>query len=66
MEKQTYQSIRQVETTASEEYKGVRNGTLTIDKTLYDKAREKFKENRDKVQDEINEDDINDYLKPFL
>jgi hypothetical protein len=43
MEKQTYQSIRQVESTASEEYKGVRNGILTIDKTLYDKAREKFK-----------------------
>lgn len=39
MEKQTYQSIRQVEGTASEEYKGVRNGILTIDKTLYDKAR---------------------------
>lgn len=39
---------------------------MTIDKTLYDKAREKFKENRDKVDEEINEDDANDYLKPFL
>jgi len=39
MEKQTYQSIRHVEGTASEEYKSIRNGILTIDKTLYDKAR---------------------------
>lgn len=44
----------------------MRTGILTIDKTLYDKAREKFKENRNKEEEEYDQDDANDYLKPFL
>ena len=39
---------------------------MSIEKTLYDKAREKFKENRNNVEEDMNEDDANDYLKPFL
>jgi hypothetical protein len=65
-EKECYQLIRNEEGTISDEYKQMRHGNLTIDKTLYDKAREKFKENRNKVEEEINEEDANDYLKPFL
>jgi hypothetical protein len=29
----------------------MRHGILTIDKTLYDKAREKFKDNRNKEEE---------------
>lgn len=29
----------------------MRNGILTIDKTLYDKAREKFRDNRNKEEE---------------
>ena len=42
--------IRNEEGIISEEYKQMRSGILTIEKTLYDKAREKFKENRNKVE----------------
>ena len=51
-EKECYQTIRNEELTISEEYKQMRFGTLTIEKTLYDKAREKFKENKTKDEDE--------------
>ena len=51
-EKECYQTIRNQESTISEEYKQMRFGTLTIEKTLYDKAREKFKENKAKDEDE--------------
>ena len=44
----------------------MRFGVLTIDKTLYDKAREKFKENRSKDEDDQGSEDADDYLKPFL
>lgn len=54
-EKECYQVIRNEEGTISDEYKQMRNGILTIEKTLYDKAREKFKENRNKVEEEVNE-----------
>ena len=50
-EKECYQTIRNEEGTISEEYKQMRHGILTIEKTLYDKAREKFKENRAKDDD---------------
>jgi len=30
----------------------MRHGILTIEKTLYDKAREKFKENKSKIDDD--------------
>ena len=65
-EKECYQNIRNEEGTISEEYKQMRNGILTIEKTLYDKAREKFKENKSKIDDDKNEEDANDYLKPYL
>ena len=65
-EKECYQTIRNEELTISEEYKQMRFGLLLIEKTLYDKAREKFKETKIKVQDEIDEEDANDFLKPFL
>ena len=65
-EKECYQIIRNEEGTISEEYKQIRHGILTIEKTLYDKAREKFKENKSKIDDEGGEEDANDYLKPFL
>lgn len=48
-EKECYQAIRNKEDPIMEEYKQMRNGLLTIEKTLNDKAREKFKENRNKV-----------------
>jgi hypothetical protein len=51
-EKECYQIIRNEEGTISDEYKQMRNGILTIDKTLYDKAREKFKENRNKSEED--------------
>lgn len=44
----------------------MRHGILTIEKTLYDKAREKFKENKSKIDDDKDLEDANDYLKPFL
>lgn len=44
----------------------MRHGILTIDKTLYDKAREKFKENKARTDDDQLEGDADDYLKPFL
>lgn len=31
----------------------MRNGVLTIEKTLYEKAREKFKESKNKVEENI-------------
>jgi hypothetical protein len=31
----------------------MRHGILTIDKTLYDKAREKFKDNRNKEEERL-------------
>lgn len=51
MEKDFYQFIKSAESTATEEYKSIRNEPPKIEKTLYDKAREKFKENKNKVQD---------------
>ena len=44
----------------------MRLGLLTIEKTLYDKAREKFKENKAKVDEDHGSSDANDYLKPYL
>ena len=44
----------------------MRTGILTIEKTLYDKAREKFKENKAKDEDEEGDADADDYLKPYL
>lgn len=44
----------------------MRHGILTIEKTLYDKAREKFKENKSRNDDDQLEGDADDYLKPFL
>jgi len=51
-EKDCYQNIRNEEGIISEEYKQMRHGILTIEKTLYDKAREKFKENKSKIDDD--------------
>lgn len=65
-EKECYQNIRNEEGTISEEYKQMRHGTLTIEKTLYDKAREKFKENKARDDEDHGEGDADDYLKPFL
>lgn len=65
-EKECYQTIRNEEGTISEEYKHMRHGILTIEKTLYDKAREKFKENKSRNDDDQLEGDADDYLKPFL
>lgn len=66
MEKDFYQFIKAEEIIASDEYKNIRNEPPKVEKTLYDKARDKFKENKNKVEDEINEEDANDFLKPFL
>lgn len=65
-EKECYQTIRNEELTISEEYKQMRFGLLMIEKTLYDKAREKFKENKAKDEDDQGSGDADDYLKPFL
>jgi len=65
-EKECYQTIRNEEGTISEEYKQMRHGILIIEKTLYDKAREKFKENKDKDDDDKGSGDVDDYLRPFL
>lgn len=43
MEKDFYQFIKSAEVTATEEYRSIRNEPPKIEKTLYDKAREKFK-----------------------
>lgn len=66
MEKDFYQYIKSAETVSSEEYRSIRNEPPRTEKTLYDKARDKFKESKNKVEDEIDELDANDYLKPFL
>ena len=65
-EKECYQTIRNEELTISEEYKQMRFGLLLIEKTLYDKAREKFKENKAKDEDDQGSGNDDDYLKPFL
>ena len=44
----------------------MRFGLLLIQKTLYDKAREKFKENKAKDEDDQGSGNDDDYLKPFL
>lgn len=43
MEKDFYQYFKTVEGVASNEYKNIRNEPPKIEKTLYDKARDKFK-----------------------
>ena len=65
-EKECYQTIRNEELTISEEYKQMRFGLLLIEKTLYDEAREKFKENKAKDEDDQGSGNDDDYLKPFL
>ena len=41
-------------------------GAIILEKTLHDKAREKFKQNLNKDEDDLEDENINDYLKPFL
>ena len=60
MEKDFYQFIKSAETTASDEYKNIRNEPPKIEKTLYDKARDKFKESKNNVENDTNLEDEND------
>lgn len=46
--------MKTVEGVASNEYKNIRNEPPKIEKTLYDKARDKFKENKNKEENEEN------------
>lgn len=57
MEKDFYQFIKAEEIIASDEYKNIRNEPPRVEKTLYDKARDKFKEDKNKVEDEIDNQD---------
>lgn len=67
MDKSLFSMIKDSEIQAKIEYNKIKKDTpLIIEKTLYDKAREKFKENRDsKLEEDIKEDE-NDILKQFL
>lgn len=67
MEKECYISVKSQETAAKEDEKGIREDKVTIERTLYDKAREKHKENLKKKDEESGKGvDIHDYLYPFL
>lgn len=39
---------------------------ITLEKTLYDKARAKFKQNQNKEDDEEEEENADDFLRPYL
>ena len=67
MEKDCLKDIIKQETAAQEEEKLIRTNKVTIEKTLHDKARDKFKETLKKTEEEVNrEAAANDYLYPFL
>ena len=67
MEKECVQQVKLQETTAKEDEKSVREDKITLEKTLYDKARDKYKENLKKKDEEAGKNaDTHDYLYPFL
>lgn len=67
MEKECIQQIKLQESTAKEDEKSVREDKIMLEKTLYDKARDKYKENLRKKDDESGKNaDVHDYLYPFL
>lgn len=67
MEKECYINVKTQETTAKEDEKGIREEKVVLEKTLYEKAREKHKENLKKKDEEAGKGvDTHDYLYPFL
>ena len=67
MEKECYINVKSQETTAKDDEKGIREEKIVLEKTLYEKAREKHKENLKKKDEESGKGvDVHDYLYPFL
>lgn len=67
MEKECYINVKTQENTAKDDEKGIREEKIVLEKTLYEKAREKHKENLKKKDEESGKGvDIHDYLYPFL
>lgn len=67
MEKECYINVKTQEATAKEEEKGIRDDKVTLEETLYEKARKKHKENMKKKDEESGKGvDTHDYLFPFL
>ncbi len=67
MEKECYINVKTQENTAKDDEKGIREEKVTLEKTLYEKAREKYKENLKKKDEESGKGvDMHDYLYPFL
>lgn len=67
MEKECIINVKTQETCAKDDEKGIREEKLVLEKTLYEKAREKHKENLKKKDEEAGKGvDTHDYLYPFL
>jgi hypothetical protein len=65
METDCYKYMKDREEIAANETKQMRLPVI-LEKTLYDKARDKFKQNLNHEDEEKEEEDVNDYLRPFL
>lgn len=65
MEKDCYKYMREREEIAANETKTMRQ-PIVPEKTLFDLAREKFKQSQNHVDDEEEAEDVNDELRPYL
>lgn len=67
MEKECYNQIKSQESNLGEEERLLKDESITLEKTLHDKARERYKETMKKSEEEVSrEQAANDYLYPFL
>ena len=66
MEKDCYQAIRQQGEIAKTEQRNLMNETLLLEKSLHDKAREKFNQNIAGKEEDSNDNKEVDYLLPYL
>ena len=67
MERDCYNQIKIQEGNAGDEDKLVREEKLVLEKTLHDRAREKYKYALEKNDDDLDKEEMkNDYLYPFL
>ena len=67
MEKDCFNNIKGQEIQLGDEEKSLKEEPLVLEKTLHDKARERYKETMKKSEEEVSrEQAANDYLYPFL
>ncbi|KAL4445104.1 hypothetical protein ABPG74_018832 [Tetrahymena malaccensis] len=67
LEKDCLNQLKQQEKIARDDEKTIREGEIRLEKTLYDKARDRFKESSKKNDDDLAKDAAaSDYLYPYL